>query len=56
MATAIPNNFVQINENDKNPKIIFKIEGAVSDYMELYEEQINGKYRLTLKSKPISKF
>jgi hypothetical protein len=46
----------KINENDKNPKIIFKIEGEVNDYMELYEEQINGKYRLILKSKPISKF
>jgi len=46
----------KINENDKNPKIIFKIEGAINDYMELYEEQINGKYRSTLKSKPISKF
>jgi hypothetical protein len=44
------------NKEDKNPKIIFKIEGAVNDYMELYEEQINGKYRPIFKSKNISKF
>jgi len=43
------------NINDNNPKIIFKVEDAVNDYLEIFEEQINGKYRSIYKSHPISK-
>ncbi len=36
----------QVDKNDKNPKIIFKVEDRFKEYFEIYEEQNNGKYRL----------
>lgn len=41
----------QINENDNNPKIIFKVEDKFRDYFEVYEEQNGGKYNKILEYK-----
>lgn len=38
----------QLDKNDKNPKIIFKIEDRFKDYFEVFEEQNNGKYQMVL--------
>ncbi|MFT6105841.1 MAG: hypothetical protein ACJA0S_000589 [Rickettsiales bacterium] len=32
------------DENDKNPKILFKVEDANSEYFELFSKQINNRY------------
>ncbi len=34
----------KVNENDKSPKIIFKVEDKFREYFEIYEEQSGGKY------------
>ena len=34
------------NKNDKNPKIIFKVEDAMIDYFEVFARQNNQKYRI----------
>lgn len=34
------------DKNDKNPKIIFKVEDAMSDYFEVFARQNNQKYRI----------
>ena len=36
----------QVDKNDKNPKIIFKVEDKFREYFEIFEEQNNGKYRM----------
>ncbi len=34
----------KIDDNDQNPKIIFKVEDDFKEYFEVYEEQNGGKY------------
>ena len=41
----------KINDEDKNPKIIFKIEDGLNQYFEMFEEQANGKYKMIFRSK-----
>jgi hypothetical protein len=41
----------KINDEDKNPKIIFKIEDGLNQYFEMFEEQGNGKYKMIFRSK-----
>ncbi len=36
----------EVDEKDKNPKIIFKVEDQFSEYFEIFEEQNNGKYHM----------
>lgn len=41
-------------KNDKNPKIIFKVEDAMNDYFEVFARQNNGKYKIIFSTiKPI---
>ena len=42
------------NEKDTDRKILFKVEDMVSDYFEIYQEQLNGKYRPIYQSKSLS--
>jgi hypothetical protein len=41
----------EYDENDKNPKIIFKVEDGLNEYFEVFEEQGNGKYKMVFRSK-----
>ena len=43
----------KINEKDKNPKLIFKIEDAICDYFQIFGEQSNGRYKPSYQSKKI---
>lgn len=43
----------KVDEDDKNPKIIFKVEDALSEYFEVFEEQANGKYKMVFRSQKI---
>jgi hypothetical protein len=36
----------QVDDKDKNPKLIFKVEDKFNEYFEIFEEQNNGKYRM----------
>lgn len=41
-----------VDKNDKNPKIIFRVEDKFDDYFEVFEEQNGGKYQPILNSSP----
>jgi len=43
------------DKNDKNPKIIFKIEDRFRDYFEIFEEQSGGKYQMIYRVDPLEK-
>jgi hypothetical protein len=43
----------KINEKDKNPKLIFKVEDRICDYFQIFAEQPNGRYKLNYQSKKI---
>ena len=43
----------KINQKDKNPKLIFKIEDAICDYFQIFGEQSNGRYKPIYQSKKI---
>jgi hypothetical protein len=45
--------FYQVNEKDKNYKLIFKIEDEICDYFQIYKAQPNGKYKMKYRSKKI---
>ncbi len=36
----------KVDKNDKNPKIIYKVEDKFGDYFETFEEQNGGKYQM----------
>ena len=38
----------KVNKNDKNPKIIFKIHDRFGEHLEVFEEQIGGKYQMVV--------
>lgn len=38
------------NAMESNPKIIFRVEGAVEDHFEIFEEQKSGKYQMIYRS------
>ena len=35
----------QVDKNDQNPKIIFKVEDKFQEYLKIFEEANNGKYQ-----------
>jgi hypothetical protein len=41
------------DEDDDNPKIIFKVEGGLREYFEVFEEQAGGKYQMVYRSKDL---
>ena len=40
-----------VDEEDDNPKIIFKVEDGLNEYFEVFEEQAGGKYQMIYRSK-----
>lgn len=36
----------EVDKNDQNPKIIFRVEDKFNEYFEIFEEQNNGKYHM----------
>ncbi len=42
-------------EQDKNPKIIFKVEDKFRNYFEIFEEQSGGKYQMIYRIDPLEK-
>lgn len=42
----------ELNDKDKSPKIIFKIEDKFRDYFEVFEEQNGGKYQMVCRFEP----
>jgi hypothetical protein len=43
----------QVNEKDKNSKLIFKVEDAICDYFQIFKAQPNGRYKMAYQSKKI---
>lgn len=41
------------DKNDKNPKLIFKVEDKFKEYFEIYEEQTGGKYKVIHSFQPL---
>jgi hypothetical protein len=41
------------NKNDKNLKLIFRVEDKFDEYFEIFEEQLGHKYRLTYRINPM---
>lgn len=41
------------NKEDKNPKLIFKVEDRFEEYFEVFEEQANGKYKMIYRMNPL---
>lgn len=41
----------KVNDEDKSPKVIFKVEDKFREYFEVYEEQSGGKYNKILEFK-----
>jgi len=46
----------KINENDKSPKLIFKVEDSICDHFQIFKEQPNGRYKIAYQSKKIQCF
>lgn len=42
----------KVDNNDKTPKIIFKVEDRFKEYFEVYEEQNGGKYQMIYRIMP----
>ncbi len=42
----------KLNEEDKSPKVIFKVEDRFREYFEIYEEQNSGKYQKIFNYEP----
>lgn len=44
-----------VDKNDKNPKLIFKVEDRFRNYFEVFEEQRGGKYQMILQVDVLAK-
>jgi hypothetical protein len=44
----------KVNKQDKDPKIIFKVEEQFKEYFEVFEEQNGGKYQMIYRFEPLS--
>ena len=43
-----------VNKDDRNPKILFRVEDKFADKFEIFEEQNNGKYQMVYSVDPAS--